>query len=159
MKSTFLLREIWNLLLVIQESKEFLIAPFAKEYGLTPLQLRTLIEVGQLENLSLSRLSKSLDMNNGNTSTLCKRLEREGWLLRQRRSDDERYIALVLTRKGKAMLQHLEDYLQKQYDPVLQQVDAAAVQRIQEGLLELHRLTRLLTAQQPNRKDDEHVQQ
>lgn len=159
MNSTFLLREIWNLLLTIQESKEFLIAPFAREYGLTPLQLRTLIEVGRLENLSLSHLSRSLDMNNGNTSTLCKRLEGQGWLIRQRRSDDERYIALTLTAKGKAMLQHLEQHLQEQYDPALEQVDEAAVQRIQAGLVELHRLTQLLTTQQTNRKDDENVQQ
>lgn len=155
MDSTFLLREIWTLLLDIQESKELLIAPFAKERGLTPLQLRVLIEIERRDNLSLSRLAKSLDMNNGNTSTLCKRLEREGWLTRKRRSDDERYIALELCEQTTVMLQELEDHLKEQYEPVLRQVDRAAIQRIQTGLLELHKLTTLLKTQHEARKDEE----
>lgn len=52
------------------------------------------MEVNVSENLSLNRLAKVMDMNNGNVSTLCKKLEQQGYLTRERRADDERFITL-----------------------------------------------------------------
>ncbi|WP_255763865.1 hypothetical protein [Jeotgalibaca sp. MA1X17-3] len=36
MKNQFLVKELWDLLEVIQESKDLIVAPTAKKYGLTP---------------------------------------------------------------------------------------------------------------------------
>ena len=46
-------------------------------------------------------------MNTGNASTLCKRLEKDNLLVRERRQDDERFISLHLTDNGKLIMQDL----------------------------------------------------
>ena len=102
MKIDFLKKELWDLLRTIQDSKDIVICPIAKAHNMTPLQLRLLMEINAAEeDLSLSRLSKVLEMNNGNVSTLCKKMEQRGFLTRERRLDDERYIALKISPDGK----------------------------------------------------------
>ena len=68
MKIDFLKKEIWDLMRTIQVSKDMVMFPVAKDYPITPLQLRILMEVNVSENLSLNRLAKVMDMNNGNVS-------------------------------------------------------------------------------------------
>ena len=97
MKIDFLKKEIWDLMRTIQVSKDTVMCPVAKDYCITPLQLRILMEIKLSEDLSLNRLAKVMDMNNGNVSTICKKLEQQGYLTRERRADDERFITLKLT--------------------------------------------------------------
>lgn len=148
LKKQFLVRDLWDLLEVIQESKDLIISPTAKEYGLTPLQLRVLIEIDRLQEPPLNNLASSLGMSNGNTSTLCKKLEHQGWIVRERRQDDERYISLSLSKKGTEIIHSLNHYTHVQYEPFLGQVEEETISQIHTGLKELKNIMELINLEQ-----------
>ena len=137
MKIDFLKKEIWDLMRTIQVSKDTVICPVAKDYCITPLQLRILMEIKLSENLSLNRLAKLMDMNNGNVSTICKKLEQQGYLTRERRADDERFITLKLTPNGQAILQKMEQDIESTYCLLMEGVSEERLEKIAVGIKEL----------------------
>ena len=151
MKIDFLKKELWDLLRTIQDSKDIVICPIAKTHNMTPLQLRLLMEINAAEEISLSRLAKVLEMNNGNVSTLCKKMEQRGLLTRERRLDDERYIALKISPDGKKILQQMDADMQDKYCLFLDCVSEEQLEKITTGLKELQLLLRKMNDQQ--RKD------
>ena len=148
MKIDFLKKEIWDLMRTIQVSKDTVICPVAKDYCITPLQLRILMEVNVSENLSLNRLAKVMDMNNGNVSTLCKKLEKQGYLTRERRADDERFITLKLTHNGQAILQKMEQDIEGKYCFLMEGVSEERLEKIAVGIKELQLLIQEMNEQQ-----------
>lgn len=140
MKIDFLKKELWDLLRTVQDSKDIVICPIAKACHLTPLQLRLLMAIQAAEEISLSRLSKVLEMNNGNVSTLCKKLEQQGYLTRERRQDDERYITLKISTDGEQILQQMEADMQNKYCHFLENVSEERLEKITTGLKELQLL-------------------
>ena len=87
-----------------------IVAPIAAKLGLTPSQLLILAE---LDNgpLNISGLSCHLEMNQGNVSTHCKRMEKLGLLTRTRSAQDERVVTLTITEKGQATLQQFQIFM------------------------------------------------
>lgn len=154
LKKQFLVKDLWDLLEVIQESKDLIVAPIAKKYGLTSLQLKLLIELDCSKNLSLNSLATSLRMSNGNTSTLCKKLEQQGWIVRERRLDDERYISLSLSQKGREAIHSLNESLHIHYESFLGIVDEETISHIHLGLKELRKVIELINLEQ--RKEETH---
>jgi DNA-binding MarR family transcriptional regulator len=148
MKIDFLKKEIWDLMRTIQVSKDMVMCPVAKDYPITPLQLRILMEVNVSENLSLNRLAKVMDMNNGNVSTLCKKLEQQGYLTRERRADDERFITLKLTPNGQAILQKMEQDIESKYCLLMEGVSEERLEKIAVGIKELQLLIQEMNEQQ-----------
>ncbi len=98
---------MWMILEDIQACKSYLINPILAKHELTHLQLQVLVEIERTEDMSLNQLADRLAMNTGNASTLCKRLEKDNLLVRERRQDDERFISLHLTDNGKLIIQDL----------------------------------------------------
>lgn len=148
MKIDFLKKEIWDLMRTIQVSKDTVMCPVAKDYCITPLQLRILMEIKLSEDLSLNRLAKVMDMNNGNVSTICKKLEQQGYLTRERRSDDERFIILKLTLQGKAILQKMEQDIESKYCLLMEGVSEERLKKIAVGIKELQLLIQEMNEQQ-----------
>lgn len=148
MKIDFLKKDIWELMRTIQVSKDTVLCPVAKDYSITPLQLRILMEVNLSENLSLNRLAKVMDMNNGNVSTICKKLEQQGYLTRERRADDERFITLKLSPKGEAIIQQMEQDIESKYCLLMEGVSEERLEKIATGIRELKILIEEMNAQQ-----------
>lgn len=148
MKIDFLKKEIWDLLRTIQVSKDTVICPVAKDYCITPLQLRILMEVNLSEDLSLNQLAKVMDMNNGNVSTICKKLEQQGYLTRERRADDERFITLKLSPEGAKILQQMERDIESKYCLLMEDVSEERLEKIVAGIKELKALIEEMNAQQ-----------
>ena len=148
MKIDFLKKEIWDLMRTIQVSKDTVMCPVAKDYCITPLQLRILMEIKLSEDLSLNRLAKVMDMNNGNVSTICKKLEQQGYLTRERRVDDERFITLKLTPKGEAILQKMEQDIESKYCLLMEGVPEERLEKIAAGIKELQLLIQEMNEQQ-----------
>ena len=148
MKIDFLKKEIWDLMRTIQVSKDTVMCPVAKDYCITPLQLRILMEIKLSENLSLNQLAKVMDMNNGNVSTICKKLEQLGYLTRERRADDERFITLELTPKGQAIIQQMEQDIESKYCLLMEGVSEERLEKIAVGIKELQLLIQEMNEQQ-----------
>lgn len=60
--------------------------------------------LAQEETMTISALSERAQMGQANTSTLCKKLERSGYLTRTRGEQDERIVTLALTGDGRQAL-------------------------------------------------------
>lgn len=151
MKIDFLKKEIWDLIRTIQVSKDTVMCPVAKDYCITPLQLRILMEIKLSEDLSLNRLAKLMDMNNGNVSTICKKLEQQGYLTRERRADDERFITLKLSPKGQAILQKMEQDIESKYCLLMEGISEERLEKIAVGIKELQLL---LQEMNENQRED-----
>ena len=133
MTKEIMLKEVWQLMRTIHDAKELVVSPFSKELGITPLQLQAMIEIQENGELSLSQLAAALDANSGNTSTMCKKMEKNGFLVRQRREDDERFISLFLTEKGEAVLTDLDRRIEETYQPIFHGVSEDSLVQIYQG--------------------------
>ncbi|HIY56863.1 MAG TPA: MarR family transcriptional regulator [Candidatus Tetragenococcus pullicola] len=133
MTKEIILEEIWQMMKTIHDAKKWVVSPFSKELGITPLQLQAMIEIQENGELSLNQLAAKLDANSGNTSTMCKKMEINGFLVRQRREDDERFISLFLTEKGKAVLNDLDRRIEETYQPIFHNIPEDRLIQIYKG--------------------------
>ena len=112
--------------------------PLLEPMGLTHPQYLVMLALWGTEPLSVSDLSRMLDLDAGTLSRLLKRLETAGYVTRGRSEHDERALAVALTDAGRALRAEAEN------------IPPAVIERLGVGLeelVELHaRLTRVTAA-------------
>lgn len=101
------------------EAMNGIFTPLTEPYGLTPLQAHALCRVRDEGYAKVGSLMK-LGMTSGNASSLCKKLERLGFLERVRDAQDGRQVRLVLTGHGQTVLRDLDAQLLARYSRVLE---------------------------------------
>jgi DNA-binding MarR family transcriptional regulator len=69
-------------------------------YGITFPQYRLLLATAKGNASTLGELAEDVNCTRGNLTGVTDRLERDGWLVRERNRDDRRVITLRLTAKG-----------------------------------------------------------
>ena len=94
----------------IRSGIERLITPVTQEYGLTPTQVAVLNLIRKTENATVSSLFRALDFNQGNMSSMCKKLESDGFIEKTKCPDDERKTFLSLTYKSLDALESLDKF-------------------------------------------------
>jgi DNA-binding MarR family transcriptional regulator len=72
-------------------------------YNLTTPQYLLLLAAHNRGETTLGTLSTFLHCSRGNITGIVDRLERDGWLVRERSTDDRRVIKVNLTEKGKTV--------------------------------------------------------
>ena len=77
--------------------------PVLEPLGLTHPQYLVMLALWGAEPLSVTELSRMLELDAGTLSRLLKRLEAAGLVLRDRNPTDERSLAVALTEKGRAL--------------------------------------------------------
>ena len=87
-----------------------LLDPVVQSEGLTLLQACVL---GHLywQDAAVGDISELAVMDQANASSLCKKMEREGFLTRTRQEKDRRVVILSLTDKGRAAAERLQQQL------------------------------------------------
>lgn len=70
------------------------------KYGLTTPQYQLLLAAVNESDATLGGLSEHLNCSRGNVTGIVDRLERDGWLERERSAEDRRVITVKLTDKG-----------------------------------------------------------
>ena len=109
-----------------------LIDPVVQSQGLTPLQAMVLLLVAR-GDLTVGALSENTNMGQATASTLCKKLERGGYLIRTRSEKDERIVNLSLTDKGRQALERVEERI-SQYYGSLERLPAWVGEDIRRGI-------------------------
>lgn len=89
-----------------------LLDPVVQAEGLTPVQARVLLQLS-CRDTTVGDISERTGMGQANTSSLCKKLEREGFLSRRRSCPDRRVVTLSLTPKGREAIAHLQRRLDR----------------------------------------------
>ena len=93
---------------IIRECVEEKCRPF----GITPEQGRVLSYLSQADGqINLTQLSRSLHVTKGNCSMFCRRLERAGHITMARNDKDARFIHVVLTEKGRTLVQDMMEQM------------------------------------------------
>ena len=83
-----------------------------RPFGITPEQGRVLNHLFLADGqVNLTQLSRSLHVTKGNCSMFCRRLERAGPITMTRNEKDARFIDVVLTEKGRALVQSMMEQM------------------------------------------------
>ena len=86
-----------------------------KNFGLTGPQLIILQTVVDNELISVTQLSKIVSLSQATTTNITKRLENQGYLERNTNNTDKRKINLMVTEKGKVILEKVPPLLQEKF--------------------------------------------
>lgn len=136
--------QLTDLLFQINSHMNNTFSPLYCPYGLTPAQIRLLLELRRQDHRTVGDLSRNLCLANGNTSAMCKKLSAEGFILRSRDQDDERVVKVSLTQSGYEVIGRIEACLEDKFRPVFTNQSEDDLADILKGLEKLNALlTRL----------------
>ncbi|MDO4732443.1 MAG: winged helix DNA-binding protein [Bacillota bacterium] len=116
--------------------------PILREADLSLIQILLLLGIssGDIENVN--GVCRVLELGQGNASTLCKKMEQSGLLLRERSRQDERVVQLSLTQAGEEKVQTLLQEIDRRWGQVHRD-HPALVRQLMEGLAAADALLRL----------------
>lgn len=86
-----------------------LYTPWLKPLGLTYTQYLVFLVLWEKDGITVSEICNKLMLDNGTLSPLLKKMEREGYVKRNRCREDDRIVEVTLTEKGKAMQDKAKD--------------------------------------------------
>jgi DNA-binding MarR family transcriptional regulator len=112
-------------------------SPFFKNKDLTYTQYITLLVLWEHHRVNVTELGNYLMLDSGTLTPLLKKMEKKGWLTRERSKDDERNLIVEITPSGEAIKEDALKFL-----PSL--LDATRLEG--EKLIEIRELTRQLLA-------------
>lgn len=141
--------DLWDAVEVIHHYYEDLFRPVASAFSLTTGQLRVLHTLRRFGSLPIGELAAAVGMARTNMSSLCKKLCKQGFLLRHRGMDgDERQVYLELTPEGESAA--------RQAEAQLDHAEAVLREDNLEGLTqELSALARQLVCEPPKKQKNQ----
>ena len=83
--------------------------PYLKPLGLTYTQYIVFMVLWEKESISVGQLGEILCLDAGTLTPLLKRLEKAGYVTRNKSKDDERVTIVSITEKGNAMKEKCKD--------------------------------------------------
>ncbi|MBU5426317.1 MarR family transcriptional regulator [Tissierella pigra] len=111
--------------------------PIVHKYDLTLIQAQILKHINDDQNHSIGSLAKIMNIQSGNTSSMCKQLEKKGYLERHRDMSDERVVKIQLTDKGISTIAEIDNILKQIYTPIFSSENHDDIQTIILGLQNL----------------------
>ncbi|MFQ5563303.1 MAG: MarR family winged helix-turn-helix transcriptional regulator [Parvularculaceae bacterium] len=87
----------------------------AREAGLTPSQLIILQLIDKIDNATPSLIAKQASITQATVTVLIDKLERQGFVTRQRDTTDRRRVLVEVSAKGKSTLAGAPDILQERF--------------------------------------------
>lgn len=109
--------ETSQLIREVSRKLDSILFPISDNNNLTIMKMKVLMEVSKQGKVNIGEIGQSLGVAGGNTSNMCKNLETEGYLVRQRSHDDERVVEVSLTDKGKDVLSQVREQINDKYHP------------------------------------------
>ncbi|WML29951.1 MarR family transcriptional regulator [Neobacillus sp. OS1-32] len=88
-------------------------------YGLTMLQFRLLMEIYRQGPHTIGSLAEACGIAGANISTMCKKLEKQGFVRRMRDQTDERVVRIRLTDFGEGTIREIDRYLNDKLTRIL----------------------------------------
>ncbi len=140
MRDEILKKELWDMVRNIATSMQTALRPIMDVHGLTTMQGRILAAVKECEHGNVGTISKVMDISSSNASNMCKKLEKDGFITRNRSAMDERVVELELTEKGENVLGEINSEMKKIYGPVLKSKTDEEFDSIISGINSLNEL-------------------
>ena len=140
MREALLKKELWDMVRFTTINLDSAFKPIVEIHGLTIMQSRVLVAVKECNNATVGVVSKIIDVASPNGSSMCKKLEREGFIRRIRSIHDERVVTLVLTEKGEHTLEKISNDIMKRFGPILEMRTEEDFSQIIKGIKLLNEL-------------------
>ncbi len=83
--------------------------PYLKPLGLTYTQYIVFMVLWEREQVNVGQLGEALRLDAGTLTPLLKRLEKDGYVTRNRSKDDERVTVISITKKGMDLKEKCKD--------------------------------------------------
>ena len=83
--------------------------PYLKPLGLTYTQYVVMMALWEHESVNVGQLGDILDLDAGTLTPLLKRLEKAGYVSRERSKEDERITIISITAEGEALKEKCKD--------------------------------------------------
>ncbi|WP_409291354.1 MarR family winged helix-turn-helix transcriptional regulator [Peribacillus sp. SCS-37] len=131
---------LWNYTRKISENTNIIISSLCERYGLTSLQVRILVEIQQQGSHTIGSLASKVNIAGTNISTMCKKLEKQGFVERVRDSADERVVKVVLSERGKEAVREINEELLGKISASIKDESDESLQDIIDGLKKLNEL-------------------
>ena len=83
--------------------------PYLKPLGLTYTQYIVMMVLWEKESVNVGQLGEILSLDAGTLTPLLKRLEKAGYVTRERSKEDERITIVTITAEGEALKEKCKD--------------------------------------------------
>ncbi len=105
------IKEILEIIHSLQQYFPKIFGPIIESEGLNTMQIFLLFNIRWNRYPNVGVICKNMNINQGNASILCKKLEQMGYIIRKRDNDDERIVSLSLTEEGNKILDNINEKL------------------------------------------------
>lgn len=78
-------------------------APLLEPLGLTYTQYITMMVMWEHKRITVKEIGKLLMLDSGTLTPMLKKMEKAGWIKRERSSEDERMVIITITDRGEAL--------------------------------------------------------
>lgn len=113
---------------------EKVMQPFCTHNELTMMQLKVLVVLQEYGAQTVSNIAKLTNMAGANTSVLCKKMEKDGLVLRERDPEDERQVIVALTPLGQNIVKEFTINCQKQVEEIHFEMTSQEAETINKGV-------------------------
>jgi MarR family transcriptional regulator, organic hydroperoxide resistance regulator len=131
---------LWSYTRQINERTNNLIITLCEHNGITTLQGRILLEIDRHGSHTIGTLASRLHIAGTNISTMCKKLEGKGLIVRVRDEFDERVVKVALSEKGKSVVEEINQELIEKISNSIQGETDQSLNEIINGLKKLNEL-------------------
>lgn len=102
--------------------------------GVSMAQCHALVEIGRAGEISLSELSKLLNLDSSTLSRTVNNLVNNAMVERQLDPQDRRYVTISLTPEGKAVFEEIETKMEGYYKKIYEAIPAEKQEQVLESL-------------------------
>ena len=145
--------EIWASMYLIKTNMSRIIEPFLQAEEITFIQAGILFGLRNNEFNNVGGLCRVMGMNQGNISTICKNMEKDGLLTRRRSDVDERVVNLAITEAGLKKIDRIR-CCSGALDEILKSIPSEKLEIVAAGLRELTELMKLINPQNVPKSSD-----
>lgn len=138
MKGIDFKKEMWDFLHSLRDGMDNIFRPVIEDHGLTIMQAHILFVIKHYERPTVGCLCSEIGLTSGNASSMCKKLEKTGFLNRNRDPNDERFVALSLTKQGETAVQMIKEAFDKKYSKILESRSKEEYEELINGMKKLN---------------------
>ncbi len=126
--------------LTLQVYREESLNPVCREYGITVQQFHIMMELEDGFCRKAGDLSDTVGILRGNMAGICKKMEQNGWITRERSTKDERVVLVSLTAEGKKIRSDILSRMEEIFQVAIANEPEETFEAIFSGLDHLGRL-------------------
>ncbi|MBP1743728.1 MAG: hypothetical protein H6Q58_706 [Firmicutes bacterium] len=136
----------------IADSTDMAFNSVGSRHGITMIQIRLLMELHSSERHTVGSLAGGTCMAGANISSMCKKLEQQGFLLKRRDPKDERVVLLKLTEKGEKTITEIDGYINERIARCMADENEETFTAIINGMEKLNSLLQCIVADKETKR-------